>query len=105
MRLTDRADRYSDGLAYHPPITDLAHRVEAELRRSAYLVLTTIVCEERDGTLVLRGRLPSYYLKQMAGAIVEGVEGVRRVDNQIEIDSTANLPARSAAAPEGGRRG
>jgi osmotically-inducible protein OsmY len=43
------------------------------------------VCEWRAGLLILRGRLPSYYLKQLAQATVAGIEGVDRIANEIEI--------------------
>ncbi len=66
---------------------------ESSLRRSAYLALRQLSCEFRAGVLTLRGRLPSYYLKQMAQAAVAAVEGVERVDNQIEVVAhAASLP-------------
>jgi osmotically-inducible protein OsmY len=58
---------------------------EGRLRRSAYLALQHLSCEFRAGVLTLRGRLPSYYLKQVAQALVATVEGVTRVDNQVEV--------------------
>jgi osmotically-inducible protein OsmY len=35
--------------------------------------------------LVLRGCLPSYYLKQLAQEVVAHLEGVEGVDNQIQV--------------------
>jgi hypothetical protein len=35
--------------------------------------------------IYLRGRLPSYYLKQVAQETVGGVKGVRHVVNRIEV--------------------
>src|SRR5262249_23471656 len=43
-------------------------------------------CDCRGGGLVLRGCLPSYYLKQIAQEIVAHlVQGVGRLDNQIQV--------------------
>jgi osmotically-inducible protein OsmY len=61
---------------------DLAERA---LRNSPYLALRNIACECRDGMLTLRGCLPTYYLKQVAQAVVARVEGVRHVVNEIEV--------------------
>jgi osmotically-inducible protein OsmY len=66
---------------------------ESRLRRSAYLALRPLSCEFRAGVLTLRGRLPSYYLKQVAQAAVATVEGVERIDNQIEVAAHPASPA------------
>ncbi len=64
---------------------------EARLRESPGLREHRISCEFRDGTLTLRGHVPSYSLKQAAQAVVEGVDGVKEVDNQLDV---IPLPAR-----------
>jgi osmotically-inducible protein OsmY len=59
--------------------------VEQRLGASGYLALRRIDCQCEGGVLSLRGRVPSQYLKQVAQAIAAAVEGVHRVDNQIEV--------------------
>jgi osmotically-inducible protein OsmY len=66
-----------------------AEQAEARLRAHPYLALQRVSCECRDGVLVLRGRLPTYYLKQIAQALVAGIDGVRQVDNQVEVAAGA----------------
>jgi len=63
----------------------LGLEAERRLRRSGDLGLRDVSCEAHAGIVRLRGRLPSYYLKQMAQAIVADIDGVRRVVNLIEI--------------------
>ena len=46
-------------------------------------------CAFRAGVLTLRGRLPSYYLKQVALAVVATVEGVERINDQVEVATRA----------------
>ena len=41
--------------------------------------------EYLDGVLILRGCLPTYYLKQLARQVVVGLEGVEHIDNQIDV--------------------
>ena len=62
-----------------------AEFAERRLRGNAYLALKNVSCECRDGVLVLRGCLPSYYLKQIAQEAVAQVAGVRGVRNEIEV--------------------
>jgi len=58
---------------------------QERLLASPYLALRSIGCSGRDGVLTLRGCLPSHHQKQLALAIVAGVEGVREVVNQIRV--------------------
>jgi hypothetical protein len=64
---------------------DPAELAETRLRRSGYPALQHISCESCAGVLTLRGHLPSYYLKQVAQTVVALIEGVDRIDNQIEV--------------------
>lgn len=59
--------------------------VEQRLGASGYLALRRIDCACEDGVLSLRGCVPTYYLKQVAQSIAGTVDGVRRVDNRIEV--------------------
>lgn len=70
--------------------------VECRLRCSGYLALRNVWCEYDQGVLTLRGCLPSYYLKQMAYAVVADLEGVGRINNQIEVLASAR---HACAAP------
>jgi osmotically-inducible protein OsmY len=58
---------------------------EARLGHSAYLELHRIRCTARDRLLRLQGHVSSYYLRQIAQTIVQGVEGVDGVENQLQV--------------------
>ena len=55
------------------------------LRASPYQPLRVIVCLCSHGVLVLKGRLPSFYHKQLAQETVAQVRGVTQVINEIEV--------------------
>jgi hypothetical protein len=55
------------------------------IQRSAYLPLRNLSCDCRQGVLVIRGRVPTYYLKQLAQTLISGLEGIREVENLIEV--------------------
>ena len=77
--------------ARRPGPADLAERA---LCNSPYLSLRNVACAYQDGVLTLRGCLPTYYLKQVAQAVVGRVEGVRRVVNEIEVLCAASREIR-----------
>ena len=64
-------------------------RVAAEagrcLRASPYMIVRKMSCEYREGVLLLRGRVASYYHKQVAQEAVARLEGVVEVVNEIEV--------------------
>ncbi|HMB05358.1 MAG TPA: BON domain-containing protein [Isosphaeraceae bacterium] len=58
---------------------------ESRRRRSGYLALKDINCTYHDGEMTLRGRLPTYYLKQIAQHLVAEIKGVRRIIDEIVV--------------------
>jgi osmotically-inducible protein OsmY len=63
----------------------LVRRARARLRECAYRELRHIRCECEGATLILHGRVPSYFLKQFATTVVRQTEGVERVENQLVV--------------------
>ena len=55
------------------------------MHQSPYFELHRVTCEFDRGVLTLRGRVPSYYLKQMAQALLDKLEGVSSLDNQLDV--------------------
>jgi osmotically-inducible protein OsmY len=58
---------------------------ERGLRSSRYSALKHVSCDYQGGVLILRGCLPTYYLKQVAQEAVAHLEGVKGVENQIQV--------------------
>jgi hypothetical protein len=57
----------------------------AALRATRYRDLATLDCEVFDRTIAVSGTVPSYYLKQVAQAVLSRHEGVIRVENLVEV--------------------
>jgi hypothetical protein len=53
------------------------------LRQSAYPALRGLACDYAEGEFILRGQVPSYYLKQLAQSLVAG--GGLLVINRIHV--------------------
>lgn len=70
-----------------PATCDTSVESEAQhlLAQSNYLALRRLRCEFHDGRLILNGRVPTYYLKQIAQTIVRQLPAVRRIDNRVDV--------------------
>ncbi len=47
--------------------------------------------ECNNGVLVVRGCVPTFYLKQVLQTLLKGLEGVRRIDNQVQVDASEGV--------------
>ena len=99
-------------LAVHPAATEpdtpspdpqasLQAVAERALHSGPYPALKKLSCDYQGGVLVLRGCLPTYYLKQIAQEIVaHQTQGMDRLDNQIQV--VRPLPTEAGAAARRG---
>jgi osmotically-inducible protein OsmY len=66
-----------------------ARPLEGEVRRalanSGYSPLFEVHVSARHGTICLEGRVPTYYLKQIAQTVALSVEGVESLDNELVV--------------------
>lgn len=69
------------------PSQGVLEAARASLRRSSSIVVRAVSCDYDQGVLVLRGRVPSYYCKQLAQETVAHLPGVTQVANAIEVDT------------------
>jgi hypothetical protein len=73
--------------------SDVAEHARRLLLETPYHVLRRVSCEYQAGELILRGELPTYFLKQMAQTAVANLPGVERVVNHIDVVHTMGEPA------------
>jgi osmotically-inducible protein OsmY len=83
----------------------LAERVERALRATGYGPLRGIEVTVQARLVILGGRVPSYYLKQVAQTTALGVPGARQVRNDLGVGrpqplaDEPGLPGQAASAP------
>lgn len=53
--------------------------------QSSYAQLKRIHCDFEKGVLVLKGELPTYFLKQIAQSLATHAPGVRTISNRILV--------------------
>ena len=62
--------------------------VAAEFRRSSHWELRDVTCQFLEGVLILKGRVRSYYVKQMAQELVRPLPAVEQIDNRLRVVSS-----------------
>ena len=55
-----------------------------------------VECVFEDGVLRLRGRVPTYYMKQLLQSRLANIDGVDWIDNEVDVVSSVGL---SSARP------
>ena len=83
------ANECSHGHSGSPPAEAIAEAAQASLRRSSYGALAAVSCQCESGVLCLRGRVATYYLKQLAQESVRRVHGVVQIVNDIDARPTS----------------
>ena len=72
---------------------EIAHRATFHLAQHVhfrgYLGCLEIDCREEK--LIINGKLPSFYLKQVLQTILRDVPGVRQIDNRVNVASATGL--------------
>ena len=62
------------------------HEARLRLRHSGYPALAALTCHIEGTTLVLEGRAPSYYMKQLAQTLVRDIAGIDSIENNVAVD-------------------
>jgi hypothetical protein len=78
------------GIGQDPEIVRrAAHHLSQHNLFRCYLESLEIDC--RDAMLVVHGKLPSFYLKQVLQTTLRDVSGVRQIDNRVNVTSSSGL--------------
>ena len=64
----------------------IVEMAEKTLRGSSYWPLRQVRCSYDEGQLTLHGKVPSFYLKQVAQSAIRKVEKSVQIDNRLEVD-------------------
>ena len=64
----------------------IAEAATESLQNSPYHAVRTVLCEWDHGILFLRGKLSSFYLKQVAQETVARLKGLTLLVNEIQVD-------------------
>lgn len=73
------------GTAHIPESQAVASIAQRKLYASPYASLRRVTCHFHEGVLTLRGRVPTYHMKQVTQTIVALIEGVEQVVNRVEV--------------------
>lgn len=71
------------------PDQRLAERVRQALSESGYSMLEAVVVTVHEGAIVLRGTVPSYFMKQIAQEVAKATVRVNVLSNRLTVKSVA----------------
>jgi osmotically-inducible protein OsmY len=77
----------------------LAFDVELALRATGYLALRNLAVVVRDGEVVICGRVPNYYMIQMANTTAKCVAGIRQVRLDLDVVCVSQPSHRRESMP------
>lgn len=83
---------------YGEPLPLTSDRVRQVLAKSPYLPLRDLQCDYDAGVVSLRGKVPTFYLKQLAQTLMQRIAGVEQVANRIEVVEPGQTPLPRTAA-------
>ena len=72
------------------PTAPLLHRIDSAIRKNPYVLHRRVFLESAQGRIVLRGRVDSYYQKQMVQEVLRGLDGIAEISNQLEVEDYAS---------------
>jgi osmotically-inducible protein OsmY len=67
---------------------DVEEAARVRLQLSPYRAIRRCSCTFDGEILRLQGHVPTYHYKQLAQVAVVGLEGVRSIVNEIQVDTT-----------------
>lgn len=75
------------------PTRTVEQRAQELLARHSHFHLraSTFEFQHCDGVLVVRGCVPTFYLKQVLQAVLKELEGVGWIDNQVDVVSSGGV--------------
>ena len=59
--------------------------VTSALQQNPYLDFSSLTYETKEGCVVLKGVVPSYFEKQMAQESLRSIEGIDKILNELEV--------------------
>ena len=64
----------------------LLHRIDSAIRKNPFVLHRRVFLESTQGKVILRGRVDSYYQKQMVQEVLRGMDGIAEISNELEVE-------------------
>ncbi len=64
----------------------LEDQVHDAMKNNPYISRRKLSCEANGGRVILRGRVHSFFQKQMAQETVRRIDGIVSIENRLEVD-------------------
>ena len=68
----------------------LLHRIDTAIKKNPFVLHRRVFLEGAQGKITLRGRVDSFYQKQMVQEVLRNFDGISEISNQLEVDDYAS---------------
>ena len=68
--------------------TPVLSEILRQLQASPFAAIKELRCDFHEGVAILRGKVPTFYTRQIAQTLVKNVAGVEQVDDRIVVDAS-----------------
>jgi hypothetical protein len=69
-----------------PSSAPLLHRIDSAIRKNPHSNGRHVFLESAPGKIILRGKVDSFYQKQMVQESLRGLDGLPEIINQLEVE-------------------
>lgn len=69
----------------------LLHRIDSAIRKNPFVLHRNVFLESAQGRIILRGKVDSFYQKQMVQEVLRSIDGIAEICNQLEVDDYSLL--------------
>lgn len=67
----------------------LLHRIDRAIQKNPHSIRSRIYLESALGKVILRGKVDSFYQKQMIQESLRNIEGIESIANLLEVEESA----------------
>jgi osmotically-inducible protein OsmY len=69
----------------------LLHRIDSAIRKNPHVQRRCVFLESNEGKIILRGKVDSFYQKQMVQEQLRGIDGIAQISNLLEVDEMSDF--------------
>jgi osmotically-inducible protein OsmY len=66
----------------------LLHRIDRAIQKNPHSIRSRIYLESAPGKVILRGKVDSFYQKQMIQESLRNIEGIESIANLLEVEES-----------------
>jgi osmotically-inducible protein OsmY len=67
------------------PDERICEEATRKLRSTGYAPVSNLACDVQNGVVTIKGSVPTFHLRQVAHSAIQRIDGVREVQDLVEV--------------------